>query len=246
MLLSVIIPTYHEEAFLGRTLEAVYQRAVSCIPEVIIVDAGSSDRTAAIARQYPVTLVVDAALRGKKWQSLNRGAAAAQGEVYLFLDADTQVPDGYDRAIFQCLQQAAVVGGAFEFAFDEQGWAYGFITLINRGRYRMRQRYYGDQGIFVRQDTFIQAGGWPARDILEAAYLCKNLRTYGRLQLIPLCIKTSTRRFAAGGIVKVFLLDMGIWWMDTLGLNTEQFAKRYWQQNEQRQNEDERRSEPTS
>lgn len=234
MPLSIIIPTYHEEAYLGKTLEAIYQRVSTPLPEVIVVDCGSIDRTVTIARQYPVVVIEDPSLKGSKWKSLNLGAAVAQGNVFLFLDADSIVPPRFDQAIRQCLQQREVVGGAFEFAFDEDGIAYQLITQINRIRYRLSRRFYGDQGIFVRRVAFDQAGGWPALDIMEAAYFCKELQTLGQLQLIPLPLKASTRRFAEGGITKVFLYDIGVWWMDLLGWNVQRFARAYWWQNERR------------
>ena len=234
MSLSIIIPTYHEEAYLGRTLEAIYQRATLPLPEVIVVDCGSADQTVAIARQYPTVVLEDSSLKGSKWKSLNRGAAVAQGDILLFLDADSIVPERFDQAIRACLQTEVVVGGAFEFAFDEDGIAYRVITLINRIRYRLSQRFYGDQGIFVRRAIFEQAGGWPALNIMEAAYFCKNLQTWGRLHLILQPLKTSTRRFAEGGVTKVFLYDVGIWWMDVLRLDVQRFAKAYWRQNERR------------
>ena len=233
MTLSIIIPTYHEEAYLGRTLEAVYRRS-RATPDVVVVDCGSSDQTVAVARQYPVTVIEDASLKGHKWKSLNRGAAAAQGDVYLFLDADSLVPDAYDQLIDRCLAPPGVVGGAFEFAFDETGWAYALITLVNRVRYRLRKRFYGDQGIFVRRTTFEQVGGWPPLDIMEAAYFCQALQAIGQLRLIGSPLKTSTRRFAEGGIARVFWHDLIIWATDVLGQDTQRFARAYWQHSEQR------------
>ena len=234
MSLSIIIPTYHEEAYLGRTLKAIYQRATGPVPEVIVVDCGSVDQTVAVAQRYPTVVIEDSSLRGSKWKSLNRGAAVAQGDILLFLDADSVVPDQFNQAIRRSLQQQNVVGGAFEFAFDEPGLAYRVITLINRIRYRISHRFYGDQGIFVRKAIFDRVGGWPARDLMEAAYFCRLLRTQGQLRLLPQSLRTSTRRFAEGGIFNVFLYDVGIWWMDTLGLDVQRFAHAYWQQNEQR------------
>ena len=234
MSLSIIIPTYHEEAYLGKTLEAVYQRAAGPTPEVIVVDCGSVDQTVAVARQFPTVVIEDALLRGSKWKSLNRGAAIAQGETLLFLDADCLVPDQFDQAIQRCLQETNVVGGAFEFAFDERGVAYQVITLINRVRYRFSHRFYGDQGIFVSSTIFDQVGGWPALDLMEAAYFCQNLQQHGKLRLVSKPLHTSTRRFVEGGIIRVFLFDLGVWWLDVLGLDVQRLAKAYWQQNERR------------
>ena len=97
MHLSIIIPTLNEADYLKRTLTAVYKRAHLAEPEVIVIDAGSHDATVTIARQLSATVISDESLRGHKWQSLNRGAAEAQGDVYLFLDADSLLPTGTIR-----------------------------------------------------------------------------------------------------------------------------------------------------
>lgn len=97
MRLSIIIPTLNEASYLDHTLSTIYQRC-RAEPEVIVVDSGSTDQTVALARRYPATVVADASLRGSKWRSLNKGAALARGDTYLFLDADSIVPSGFDTA----------------------------------------------------------------------------------------------------------------------------------------------------
>lgn len=234
MRLSIIIPTLNEADYLTRTLRAVYRNACLPPPEVIVVDSGSHDATVAIAREFPLRVIADESLRGHKWQSLNRGAEAARGNVYLFLDADGTLPAGYDAAIQTALRMPNTVGGAFEFAFDQSGWRLGYVTWVNRIRYRVRKRFYGDQGIFVTKEAFERVGGWPPRLIMEAAHFCKNLQAHGRLRLVPLPLRTSARRFIEGGILRSFWHDVQIWARDLLGMDVQRWAAAYWQQNERR------------
>ena len=234
MQLSIIIPTLNEANYLSHTLRAVYERVYLSEPEVIVVDAGSHDATVAIAERFPATVIVDESLRGSKWRSLNRGAAEAKGDVYLFLDADGLVPVDYDQAIQTALEKRNTVGGAFEFAFDQRSFLLWYITWVNRVRYRFRKRFYGDQGIFVTRQAFARVGGWPPLQLMEAAYFCKNLQAHGRLRIVPLPLKVSARRFVEGGIMQIFWHDVRVWALDLLGRDVQRFAETYWQQNERR------------
>ncbi len=94
--LSIIIPARNEAHNLPKLLKSL--RAQSITPrEVIVVNDGSTDGTAALARQFGATVIDSAPLpegwRGKTW-ACHQGAAAAQGAMLLFLDADTWFEDG--------------------------------------------------------------------------------------------------------------------------------------------------------
>lgn len=89
--LSVVIPAYNEEERLGSTLEKIqeYLLHLEYPSEVIVVDDGSSDRTAEIARS--VKVLVNDQNSGKGF-SVRRGALEARGEIVLFSDADLSTP----------------------------------------------------------------------------------------------------------------------------------------------------------
>src|SRR5215467_13374571 len=87
--ISFVVPAYNEERLLGRTLAALHSaaRALSQPYELVVVDDGSTDRTAAIATAGGAT-VVSVQFR-QIARVRNAGAAAATGEVLIFVDADT-------------------------------------------------------------------------------------------------------------------------------------------------------------
>jgi len=85
---SVIIPTLDEEARIATRLREL--GTLSAVTEVIVVDGGSGDATVAIARSFPTIRVLEG-VRGRAAQ-MNRGAAAARGDVLLFLHADVSLP----------------------------------------------------------------------------------------------------------------------------------------------------------
>jgi rSAM/selenodomain-associated transferase 2 len=235
MRLSIIIPTLNEARYLAGAVEAVRRRAALAGPhEVIVVDCGSVDGTAELAGRLGVRVVRPRPTPDSRAAALNRGAAEAGGDVLLFLDADTAVPPGYDRAIRAALRDPQVVGGAFEFALDGRDPGLRLVELINRVRYRIWPWYYGDQGIFARVAAFRRVGGYPSRRILEASDFCRALARRGRLVLLHAPIKTSPRRFLEGGIYRVLVRDAWIWWLDLVGLPTERFGLAYQENNHQR------------
>jgi dolichyl-phosphate beta-glucosyltransferase len=98
--LSVVIPAYNEAVRLGKTLEAVvdYMRQNWPDGEVIVVDDGSSDTTADLARQTFAsagklrTSVISYKSNLGKGRAVRLGLLAARGDVALFSDADLSTP----------------------------------------------------------------------------------------------------------------------------------------------------------
>jgi glycosyltransferase involved in cell wall biosynthesis len=235
MRLSIILPTLNEACYLPAAVDAVRRRAVLGRPyEIIVADCGSLDGTAALAQRLDTRLVRDQPPPSSRAAALNRGAAAATGDVFLFLDADTLVPRGYDRAVGRAMRDPRVVGGAFEFLLDGSQLGLRVVELVNRIRYRLWPLYYGDQGIFVRAATFRRVGGYPEQRLLEASDFCKRVRRCGRLVLVPAYMKTSARRFVDGGIFRVLAHDCRIWGLDVLQRPTQHFGPVYQEDNRRR------------
>lgn len=92
MKLSIIIPAYNAEAYLPQCLDSILaQGHPGC--EVIVVDDGSTDGTAALLERYPDVKVVHQENRGMS-TARNRGLDEAQGEYILFVDSDDLLTDG--------------------------------------------------------------------------------------------------------------------------------------------------------
>jgi len=95
---SIVIPAYNEEKRLTKTLRQIheYRQTQKLNAEIIVVDDGSEDGTAALvesqARDYsPLRLVHYAKNRGKGY-AVRQGVQAAQGKNILFTDADNSTP----------------------------------------------------------------------------------------------------------------------------------------------------------
>ncbi len=118
--LSIVIPAFNEESRLGPTLTAVveYMGRQDLTPEIIVVDDGSSDRTAELvekfAAEHPmVRLLRNGKNRGKGY-SVRHGMQEAKGDVVLMCDADLSVP------IEQCDELIAALAAGYDIAIGSR------------------------------------------------------------------------------------------------------------------------------
>jgi uncharacterized protein len=198
--LSVVIPTLNEARQIARTITA------ASIPDaqIIVSDGGSTDRTVAIACSLGARIVSGQPNRAAQQ---NRGAAAARGEVLLFLHADTRLPPGYGDHIFETLMDRRTVLGAFRFATDIHTpamQAIAFLTNLRAGRLKLP---YGDQGLFMRRDDFYRLGGFPETPIAEDLYLVRKMARNGRIAMAPVAAVTSGRRWRRLGLLRTTLVN---------------------------------------
>ena len=230
--ISIIIPTLNEEQIIAESLDLIRLKAADRESlEIIVVDCGSEDKTSELARKKGARVFVDPTFFGRRARALNFGAGASRGRIMLFLDTDTELPQGFDNLIRSQLGVPGIIAGAFEFSFRTKNWFLFVLERLNRVRYRIRPRYFGDQGLYMFRGTFTVTGGYPDVPILESAHYCDVLKQYGKLSFIKEPVKTSSRRFTENGMLRVFLQDLLIWLLDLLGFDVNKLASRYWQHN---------------
>lgn len=204
--ISLIMPVLNEEHRIGSQLDATV--ALRGIHEIIVVDGGSADRTAELARSYHQVRVIHAP-KGRAVQ-MNAGARTAVGEVYLFLHADVRLPEDAARQIEAALADPRVVAGAFRtWTVSDKGenWFTPFLHLAD-----LRSRYtglpYGDQAMFVRAEVFRQLNGFPEQPILEDLELSRRLRRVGTIRTVRASVTVSGRRFLARPIYYTAVVNL--------------------------------------
>ena len=139
---------------------------------------------------------------------MNTGAAAAQGEILLFLHVDCRIPADSLQVITRACTEQGVCGGAFTHSFGEPGLFHAFIgNLINAGT-RYTRTFFGDFGIFIQRDVFFQAGGFELIPFCEDLEFCRAVRKYGRMKQVNRVITSSPRRFRRIGRVKLTVVYM--------------------------------------
>ncbi|NEQ67454.1 MAG: glycosyltransferase family 2 protein, partial [Symploca sp. SIO2D2] len=172
--------------------------------EVIVVDGGSQDETRTIAQSLGVKVISTTAGRAHQ---MNIGAAAATGDILLFLHADTSLPLRFDILIRQTLQNSQTIAGAFELRIDAQLRGLRFIEKMVNWRSRFLAMPYGDQAIFLRAATFKQIGGFVNLPIMEDFELMRCLKSRGTITILSASVLTSGRRWQKLGVVQTTLIN---------------------------------------
>ena len=220
--LSVVVPVLDEAAGIGATLQALAPlRAAG--HEVIVVDGGSQDATATLAA--PLASAVLHSPRGRARQ-MNTGAAAAQGDVLLFLHADTTLPEGAATAVLQALQGGAR-WGRFDVAISGRSRWLPVVALLMNLRSRATGIATGDQALFVQTALFRQAGAYAELPLMEDIELCRRLRALAPPACLRLKVVTSGRRWDQRGAWRTIVLMWRLRWRYWRGESAETLARAY-------------------
>ena len=191
---------------------------------MIVVDGGSNDKTADLARLQGANVIKT---QPGKANQMNSGAAAAIGEVLIFLHADTRMPAGFNHQIVAALAQKGVVAGAFRLAIDSPAAGIRFIERAADLRSRFFQLPYGDQALFMNKAVFETIGGFADLPIMEDFILVRRLRRKGKIIILPAAVTTSPRRWQHFGILKTWLVNQMIIIAFYLGISPERLARWY-------------------
>ncbi|TWT47974.1 N-glycosyltransferase [Thalassoglobus neptunius] len=218
--IAVIIPTLNEENSIAGLISRLRQLGDF---EIIVVDGGSSDET--IAQSRNADKVLESPPGRARQQNL--GAQHANAEYLLFLHADCDVSAGFDQAVADILRQPDVSAGCFSQRIDHPAKKYRLIESGNAWRVRVLGWIYGDQGLFVRRETFLKLGGFPEIELMEDLFFSKQLRREGRLVIANAPLTVSARRWEKRGVLVQTLSNWFMIVMVHLGVSPKRLAKWY-------------------
>ena len=229
MTISVVMPTLNEERVLPVTLP---RAAATLVDEVIVVDGGSHDRTTEIVtdcctsyRSLPrITLLTAPAGRARQ---MNAGAAVAQGEVLLFLHADTRLPGDARQAIEQALEDPMCVGGRFDVRFEQDSGLGRLVARLMNLRSRWTGIATGDQAVFVRRRVFEELGGFSDIPIMEDVEFTSRLKRAGQVAALRSQVVTSYRRWSTRGAGRTIVLMWALRFLYWLGVSPQKLSHLY-------------------
>lgn len=219
--ISIIIPVLNEAKNLASVLASTQP---SENVEAIVVDGGSQDDTVAIAQAWGVKVLSAPAGRA---QQMNRGAAAATGQILLFLHADTRLPVGFDKLVRATLAEPGAIAGAFALRIDASLWSLRLIEIGVNWRSRYLQMPYGDQAIFLTAAVFHQIGRFPEFPMMEDFEMMRRLKRCGRIAIVEEPVLTSGRRWLQKGVCQTTLINQLAIVSYLIGISPEQIVRWY-------------------
>jgi len=221
--LTIIIPILNEAANIEAALRALAPLRVRGA-EVIVVDGGSADNTAVLAR--PLADRVVASAPGRAMQ-MNAGSVIAGGDVLLFLHADTRLPVDADLLVLESLSKSDRVWGRFDVTIDGAHPSLPVVAASMNARSRLTGIATGDQAVFATRRAFNMVGGFPEIALMEDIELSRRLKRLSR----PLCLRervtTSARRWESRGVIRTILLMWQLRLLYFLGASPDDLARRY-------------------
>lgn len=242
-LFSLIIPAYNEQNYLPLLLDTVetawtaYQGRIDAI-EIIVVDNGSTDKTEEIAKARGCRVIheekrVIGAVR-------NTGAAAAEGAILAFVDADSRIHPNTFNAIEQAMSNQKNIAGATGVHMERMSLGIALTYMIMVPMVWVTGM---DTGVvFCRKEDFIAIHGYNEQRLFaEDVDFLWRMRCLGRSRGQKLTrttsVKTiaSTRKFDEYGDWHYFSLiahALQVWLFSSQ--RAEEFAKKYWYGNKRR------------
>lgn len=226
--LSVIIPVRNGSPTIGRCLNAVLQERPL---EIIVVNDGSTDDTARLLEDFPVTLL-NFAQSGGPARARNLGARHATGDILVFIDADVEVHAGVLSAVaalFSSREEVQAVFGSYDDTPDHGSAVSRYKNLLHHYVHQHGSRtattFWAGLGA-VRRETYLRLGGLneaytrPSVEDIEFGF---RLSEAGLLcELHPELLGKHLKRWTFAGLLRTDLMDRALPWTELM-LRTRQF-----------------------
>jgi glycosyltransferase involved in cell wall biosynthesis len=214
MKISIVIPAYNEEHYIGPCIQSVQEQHSEDIFEIIVVDNGSTDETMATAKKFRGVTVLHEPKKGPS-HARQRGFIEAKGDYIAFIDADTRIPaEWIDKIKKEFVKDPALVclSGPFRY-YDLPPVQKFFAELLWDVSAKPTYWLTGFMALFancvIKREALAKIGGL---DTTIAFYgddtnLSWRLSKIGKVKfLMGFYILGSGRRLAKEGLIKTFFL----------------------------------------
>lgn len=212
--ISIVIPTLNEEGFIGDLLGEILSQDMSY--EIIVSDSGSTDQTEQIVRSFirmcPEKSIrfINAPIKGVSI-ARNNGAAFANADYIVFLDADTRIPNNFLRDAYLEVKRRNLDGAgchldtSSENIMDKAVFGFYHHCILNPLQYTKRPGSAG-AGIVVKRSVHHAIGGFnTSMKTCEDLDYIKKISETGKFRMLKsTSIIFNTRRFDDEGRVRVW------------------------------------------
>jgi rSAM/selenodomain-associated transferase 2 len=203
--ISFIIPVLNESDSINPLLGHLSSLSLSEGFEVIVADGSPGGTTLKVIKPglcEKIDLITTLAPKGRGAQ-MNCGAALAQGDILVFLHADTLITqkalNGLQR---EMKQRNNIVGGAFDLGIRSTKKAYRVIETMANVRSRITRIPYGDQAIFLQKKYFSKIDGFSEIPLMEDVDIMQRIKQKNdKIVILPIKVQTSPRRWEKEGVV---------------------------------------------
>jgi glycosyltransferase involved in cell wall biosynthesis len=200
-MISFIVPAYNEEAELPGSLGAIHSAAAGCEYEIVLVNDGSTDATAAIGEQFGARLI--SIERRQIAAARNAGAKAARGDIFIFVDADTRIGPEHVRGAFDALE-SGFAGGGSRLAFDGEIPPWGKVMFDVFSILYFGLNLGAGAFLFTTRENFFAAGGFDEIYFAgEEVFFTVALKRLGKFTLLREPAITSGRKLRMYSVWKV-------------------------------------------
>jgi len=204
---SVVIPTYNESRYISKTLSALKKQTFKDF-EVIVKDGQSRDETVKIASVFTRKVV---SIRDfSAGDARNQGARYAQGEILVFMDADTLLPPETLARFCELMDDESVVGASCR-KVPQSGSVldsllYEFVNISTFVSAMMGLGGAHGNCMLIRRPVFEQIGGFnPNIIVAEEQELVRRASKFGRyVFLLDHCVVENPRRLQKWGRLRLY------------------------------------------
>lgn len=225
--ISIIIPVLNESAGINNTIEHLngLMEATGVSAEIVVVDGDPEGKTIAVVRDRSV---ITAAGKTGRAAQMNKGSQMAQGEIFLFLHADTCLPSEGLNLIIAACGVRGYKAGAFDLAIASKRKVFRLIETTANVRSHLTGIPYGDQALFFDAGYFRELGGFADVPIMEdVEIMCRIKKRGDKIIFLKQTVQTSPRRWEKEGVWKCTFRNWSLISLYIAGVNPQRLVKFY-------------------
>ena len=196
--LSIIIPTLNEASNLPLLLADLNAWPYNF--DLTIVDGGSTDLTASIAKIQGFNVIKS--LKSNRGYQLNIGAKNAKGNWLLFLHADSRLDPIWIHRLTSIIKKKSSSNFAwyFDFKINQNKIQFRILEIAVALRSFLLKRPYGDQGLLIHKKLYLFSGGFYPLKIMEDLDLITRITKTNNVKRIKANIYTDSKRWVGSNI----------------------------------------------